>query len=360
MPKSLSINNKFLIRQQLRIQKHEISRKLIRKKNRRLKQIANLRKNRRESFLKNPAQAKKIIHKFPRDFSLLDDPSKVIKFFSNAKKDIIRGFPVAFDLSDIENMGSETIAFALALFNEPKFLLDMPIRGNIPSKKQLKDMFESIGFWDHVQADDLRAPSPSPNEDNLNKLLHQVKKTKVEPVLATAEVQSAIKYTLNDTSVSLTFKNLRVILIECMGNTHNHANFGEKEEYNWWILAYKEPITKITKFCFLDLGVGIFGSLKAKHQKNMLERLFRMFVEGDNVETIKKIFQGERTTSSDKLGRGLGLRNIYLRVKSEKHINNFTIISNNVIAKIGYNIQDNIELLDCDFEGTLFYWEFTP
>ncbi len=64
--------------------------------------------------------------------------------------------------------------------------------------------------------------------------------------------------------------------------------------YNWWLLSYKEPETKITKFCFLDLGIGIFDSLEKKYNENALSALFKSLINPtDNSATLKKIFSGE-------------------------------------------------------------------
>jgi hypothetical protein len=353
-----SIKLLFLLRQSDRIFLHELKRKK-RRKELRLRNLPDKIKNyRTQKFIKNPKKARFNTYKAPDNFSLIDVPSTVVDFFSNAKKSLKSGTPIFFDLSSINNMGTETLTYICALLNDESYTEKVPIRGNAPKDEKLNLMFNKAGFYEFVTPD----YPHNQVEDRNGKLINRIVHEKVKPKLAAEVVTSAIKHTYSNESFVIKSQNSYIFLIECMANTKNHANYGDiNEVYNWWLLAYKEPISKITKFCFLDLGIGIFGSLTKKYvEKNLTSILKSIVAPNDNKKTLLNIFKGSKKTSTDLPGRGLGLYNIYSRVKNDKNIKGFTIISNDVMAKIEYNTSDKVERMNCNFNGTLFYWELIP
>ncbi|NMB81867.1 MAG: hypothetical protein GYA14_08615, partial [Ignavibacteria bacterium] len=261
------------------------------------------------------------------------------------------------DLSLVDEMGPETLTCYCALINDLDFTKGMALSGNTPTKKTLREMFNKAGFYDFVASDH---PPKRIKEDIYGKLIHKITRSRVEGKLAADVCQAAYKHTFNDQNYNN--KNIYTILIECMANTRNHANYGSRNtEYNWWLLAYAEPNTRITKFCFLDLGVGIFESLNKKYtDQSLVERFKRVIVPNDNKKTLQRIFKGDKESSTNSPGRGLGIINIYGLVRNNSNISNFTLLSNNVIAKISYNMADSIDLIKSNFDGTLYYWELIP
>lgn len=356
--KKLSRKKKyFLLKQAARKHRHELKRKEKRKKLKCLKQPILIKNRKTKKFVDNPKKADHLYCQAPLVFSLVQDPAVVISFFKKAHESLMEDVPVYFDLSKIVEMGPETLTYLCALINEDKFTNQTAIQGNSPTDPKLKEMFTKAGFYKFVTTE--VAPEDY-SKDISDELIHRLTRERVESPLAGEICRSAMKHTFN--TEDFTKQNFYKILIECMGNTWNHANFGQSNEfYNWWLFAYKEPITKITKFCFLDLGVGIFGSLKRKFDINKLEDWLKWFRPDNNIETLEKIFQGEQKTSTKGLpGRGLGINNIYKLIKIDNSIRNFTLLSNDIIAKIGYNTVDNIKRLELNFEGTLYYWELMP
>ncbi len=218
-------------------------------------------------------------------------------------------------------------------------------------------MFLKAGFMDFVKPD--RDISSKLNEDVWGKLIHKLKRDEVEGPLAGRICLSAMEHTYGSKDFSK--QNFYPILVECMANTHNHA--GDRlQECNWWLLAYKEPETKITKFCFLDLGMGIFESLRKKYGKGSIPDKLKFYdPAASNKKTITQIFSGvKKTSTTGQQGRGEGLGYIYRLVKKDKTIGKFTLLSNNVTVKIGYNANDIVKSLQPDFEGTMYYWELLP
>lgn len=337
--------------------KHELKRKEIRKKLRYEKLGGRIKQKRAKRFIENPQAIKHETYQAPAVFSLIENPTTVISYFEKAEKTLAKNIPVEFDLSQILQMGPETLTYLCALIKEDSFHNNTPIRGNIPDNPLLREMFEKAGFYDNVVSS---FSSEGDNRDIHDKLIHKITREKVESTLAGDVCRTAMKHTFN--TDDFTKQNFYKILIECMANTFNHASYGKEDKvYNWWLLAYKESSTKITKFCFLDLGIGIFGSLERKYKKKKLEEWLSWFIPNKNKETLSKIFQGEKKTSTVNLaGRGLGINNIYRLVKIDKTIKNFTLLSNDIMAKIGYNTPDDIKKIKSNFEGTMYYWELIP
>lgn len=349
----------FLERQRKRRFKYELKRKrkklILKRKN----IIPKITQKRARNFINNPNKSKKEILTAPNTFSLIDDPLTVISFFEKAKKILAKGMPVYFNLSEITAMGPETLTYVCALYNDSAFTNGTPFRGNAPNDKRLNEMFDKAGFYDFVKPD---IPRSNYIKDSNSKLINRVIREKVEPKLAADVVTSAMKHTFDIEQFIVKKQGNYIILIESMANTLNHANYGQNDEvFNWWLLAYKEPITKITKFCFLDLGVGVFESLGRKYRNNSLKDIFKkLVIPTDNKRTLSQIFGGEKKTSSDLPGRGHGLKTIYQIVKHDKYIKNFTLLSNDIKAKIEYNTVDRIEKINTNFRGTLYYWELIP
>ena len=350
----------FIHRQAIRIHKHEIKRRRKRKHTRissiPKKAKRKTKEKRNRDFIIDRDSSDHKVFTAPKVFSLRTNPIEVIDYFSEAREALQNGYPCYFDLSHIIEMGPETLTFSCAVFSDENFQQGNAIQGNVPKDKQLKKMFHEAGFYNFVH------PKRRVNySHDLTGTIHRFKRKQVEPETAGEICKSAMQHTYSETDP----KNQKFyrILIECMANTHNHSAYGEsKPSYYWWLLGYKEPQTKVTKFCFLDLGVGVFGSLEQKYKDGQLaEYIKKVFKPNRNKETLREIFAGERKTSTfNQEGRGQGLNYIYKLAKSDKHIRNFTLLSNNIMAKIAHRKTDRIEVLKSDFRGTMYYWEIVP
>lgn len=339
--------------------RHEIKRKQKRKIFRKLQYYYRIKNQKNRKFLNNYKNEEHDTCIAPEIFSLSKDPINVISFFNKAKESLNRGRPVFFDLSKVTEMGPETLTYFCALISDKHYTRHTAFRGNLPHDKSLKQMFRKAGFYSFVKPD--RVLEDDYDNDICGKLIHRVTREKVETDLAKAICDSAMQHTLPKSEVKRQY--IYRILIECMANTHNHANFGIHDRiYNWWLLAYKEPVTNITKFCFLDLGVGIFGSLENKYKFGILPvYLQKLFSPGQNKKTLIQIFSGDKKTSTTDLrGRGEGLNYIHSLATDDSKIRNFLMISNDVVARIGYNQTDSVETIKEKFNGTMYYWELVP
>ena len=348
---------RFQERQFKRVFLYQVKRKIYLKGLRKKREPEIIKRRKSLRFISNPLKAEHERCIAPEVFSLIKNPDAVINYFDHARQVLAKGTPVYFDLSNITEMGPETLTYLCAILDNDEFINGNAIHGNLPNNPSLQKMFSKAGFYKFVNPIYQRIQKST----DVNGEIHKITREKVEPMLAGEICESAMIHTFD--KIDPKDQSFYRILIECMANTKNHANYGKRNEvYNWWLLAYKEADTKITKFCFLDLGVGIFGSLEKKYRENKLPSfLKRIFVPKNNKKTLQKIYEGERKTSTEGLeGRGQGLNYVYDLVKKDATICNFTLLSNDIIAHFGYNAEDTIEPQGNDFVGTMYYWEISP
>ena len=356
MKKIRKYNKEYLINYALKKHLKELKRN---EKRRRLKYgtiSQKVKKRRAKKFIKD---TNSVVHEnclAPDNFSLLHNTEEVIKYFLDAKKTLHNNIPVFFDLSSVKEMGPETLLYLCATVNDKIYTAETALKGNAPSNGELKQLFVRAGFFNFVVPE---SNQQKYTEDIYGEIIHKITRKKVEAELAGKVCESAIEHTFGKNPQ----KNMSVlpILIECMSNTREHANYGKGYDiYNWWLLAYKDPSSKITRFCILDIGVGIFGSLERKYNdKTLSGKLLRTFQPNKNMDTLKKIFEGEQISVTKRKERGRGLNHIHNLVKNDINIKNFTLISNDVIAIIDKE-KVSINKLENNFYGTLFYWELIP
>jgi hypothetical protein len=168
----------------------------------------------------------------------------------------------------------------------------------------------------------------------------------VEPKIAKDACLIGLKHSLDSDEI---FDPMYDILIEIMQNTNNHAG-QTRGQYDWWLHIYNDPTTKISKYTFLDLGVGIFDSIPALNFKNTITKAVGFT---NNTNLVKPLFNGEIKSRTAKPERGKGIPQVYESSKHES-FNKFIMISNDVYVDMK-NL--NTKKLNNNFSGTLFYWE---
>lgn len=278
---------------------------------------------------------------FPENFSLINNHNEILDYFNKVRTAIDNKHQVTLDLSLAQQMTPDAIAFLLSSISDKSFNRGMEIRGTSPNNPKLARMLWESGFFEHVQS-----KAPKIVKDKKNMLLHNLSEKKVEPLVAKNATDISTLFTFEQI---IKFKPIYEILIECMANTHNHANINKRGYYDWWIFVYNDIDKKITSFAFIDLGVGIFGSLAVKEYK----KVFFVKVIKENYELVEDLLNGKISSRTKLLERGKGFPLINKHSKNQ-YIKNFRIMSNDVYADL-----DKKEYLkmDYNFKGTLLYWE---
>ncbi|GAB4158452.1 MAG: hypothetical protein Fur003_2250 [Candidatus Dojkabacteria bacterium] len=290
-------------------------------------------------------------HIAPSNFSLANNTKETFRYFATLKEDLRVGKACFVDVSEITDITIETLTLLCAFISDRNSTFGTQVRGNLPKDLKLKNMFISSGFLKHV----VTSPSlrKSAMSETSNRLVHVQTDTKADAKIVSEVYKPALKL-LYGQNTSGMHKDLGKILVEMMANTVNHASDGtQNEKYNWWFLVYLDEKNLAAKFCFLDLGVGIFDSLPV----TIKQKYLIMKYKESNIENLKAIFAGEYKTKTAKKERGRGLFTIHETVGNAIDIKNFSMISNDIFAIIEKGRGDKIARMNSDFHGTIYYWE---
>tara|TARA_B110000114_G_C15010672_1_gene364634 strand:+ start:60 stop:1067 length:1008 start_codon:yes stop_codon:yes gene_type:complete len=275
----------------------------------------------------------------PLEFSLIENTDNVLAYFKEAREYLGEGYPINFDISKITSLTSDAIILQIARIKDQRFHSKTTILGNAPENPDLKELFMQSGFYDYVKTN-----GQKPNKTDT--LIHKITNNKVEPAIAKEACLVGLKHVFGNEEI---FDPLYDVLIEVMQNTNNHA--GEtRGMYDWWIHIYNDPISKTSKYTFLDLGVGIFDSLPVRDFKRKVGETLGL---NNNKDLVKPLFDGKIKSRTARPERGKGIPQVY---DSSKHIafDKFILISNDI--RVNLKNMD-IKKLKHDFSGTLFYWE---
>lgn len=276
----------------------------------------------------------------PSDFSFIDNTDIVLEYLKTSEKHFRQDRGVTFDKSKVKVLTSDAIALFIAfLSGKRKF------RGNAPENEELKQLFEESGFYDHV-----RTQQKLKKKVNTDKnLLHKESYNIVTPEIAGEAVMRGIKHT------GLGFKDTDPVydtLIECMQNTNNHASLNRYGNCNWWLYVYNDPKENLTKYSFVDLGVGIFKSLIAN---GLVKKFFKTVSLLPNIKLVDDLLNGkiQSRIEEDNEIRGKGIPQIVEYAKTD-YFKRFYIIANDV--KIDVKTGEKWQLNN-DLNGTFLYWE---
>jgi len=282
--------------------------------------------------------------KAPSIFSLINNSDETLAYFNMAKSTLNKRLQVEFDLSKVNNMTPDAIAYLVASVHHPGFTKGLGVKGNSPIQPDASRMFSESGFLGHVYSERQGISSPK------HLLLHKITKSKVENDLAKKSCLLAVNHTFGNSNI---FRPIYEILIECMANTKNHASPGSQGKYDWWLFEYNDPNNNITKFTFLDLGVGIFESLPVR---NYIRKFLTNIGWKKNADLMPRLLSGEISSRTGLKERGRGFPLIYNHSKN-KHIGSFIIISNDVYADVKNEKYSKMKYI---LPGTLLYFELVP
>lgn len=277
----------------------------------------------------------------PENFSLINNHNDILHYFNKVSTTINNKHQVTLDLSLVQQMTPDAIAFLLSSISDKSFNRGLELHGTSPHNPKMARMLWESGFFEHVLS-----KAPKIDKDKKSMLLHNLSEKKVEPLVAKKATDISTQFTFEQI---IKFKPIYEILIECMANTHNHANTKQIGFYDWWIFVYNDIEKKITSFAFIDLGVGIFGSLAVKEFK----KVFLIKVVKENWELVDDLLSGKISSRTKQLERGKGFP-LISKHSQNQYIKNFKIVSNDVYADL-----DKKEYLKMayNFKGTLLYWE---
>lgn len=156
---------------------------------------------------------------------------------------------------------------------------------------------------------------------------------------------------------------LSPIMVEIMGNTKNHANPDKiLDDVNipWFLAVIEDNDTGKMIFTVVDLGIGIFESLKRKNLTNT-SGLFENAIT-DMYDNSQSKFLGINIpqgvdSSTGLFYRGQGLQTVYT-LANEGRYDTFKIVTNRALVNM-LNINEGIIDSADSFGGTVYYWEMS-
>ncbi len=279
--------------------------------------------------------------KMPKKLSFIEYPNEILKAIETGRNYAKKRIPLEIVLNHVKYITTEAVALLIATLSDKDFD-KINVRGDAPADDKIREVFIKSGFYNYVK-------STIGNTPNINILLHQRSNKKVNTGIAKEVCLKGLKHTLKSDEI---FEPLYDILIECMSNTHNHADPTKDGVYDWWLYTYFDEDTNVTFYSFFDFGVGIFESISVKDYKQVMRDLGITH----NVQLIEDLYNGKIKSRTHLPERGKGLPQIYSYANNE-HIKNLTLITNNVYSNM--SSQEHYEL-EVNFSGTFYYWELHP
>jgi hypothetical protein len=274
----------------------------------------------------------------PAIFSLVDEPHLAISFFRGLQNYTKRR-DIFVDLSKVKVITPDAIALLLACVRQ---LGDrgISVRGNYPSETEAVEAIRESGFNDYLKTS--MPPSGSRRGAIVRQdLLQQSKQADGQ------YARKLVDFAEKDGRDRLRLKLAYGHLIECMGNTHQHAG-GRPGEQTWWASVFRDSRRQRDCFTFVDMGIGIFSSAEL----SLRLRLYKL--TGFRREQIlKDLLDGKIPSSTGKAYRGRGLPSIY-RSCADGKIRRFVIATNNVYADAE---REAFVPLSDEIKGVVLYWE---
>lgn len=281
-------------------------------------------------------------HTAPQNMSLIDNTDEVLNYFNNAHKLFKQKEKVEFDIEEISNLTPDAITLLIAKINDDRYTLKGSSKGVAPKDDKLRKIFTQSGFYNFVSTSQLK-------NKKVDNMLHKERDYKVRPQIAKSACITGMNHALGTCQP---FEPLYEILVECMQNTNNHASQEHEEKCKWWLFVYNCPDTGVSKYSFLDLGVGIFESLIVK---NFILKSAKAIGVLPNNHFVKDLLEGniQSRIEKDNEIRGKGIPQIVNHASFEE-FKKFVIITNDV--KIDLKNKSSVPLRS-SFSGTFYYWE---
>ncbi len=273
----------------------------------------------------------------PEIFSIIENPTETISYFSKIENTAFINHNLYIDIRKIKVITPETVLYLLLFLDKAKRNRKIRITGNAPEDKKCREIFLHSGFYDYVN-------SSYTTPEDLNIL-----SVKCDNIVSGEIADNVIEFACRklDIKRSKITKAFYTTILECMGNTKEHAYASHDAKYaKWWLVACHDSTSNCIDFSILDNGKGIPETVK----KRLVEDIFGY----TDSRIISSVLNGEFRTSTQLQYRGKGLPKINTFM-SNKIIQDLIVISNNGFYKADTKSEIT---LDRKFNGTMICWSF--
>lgn len=196
----------------------------------------------------------------PKNFSLINNPDKVLEFINDIHAAFLKRRKIFVELKDVEEITMDALVLLLSHVTRFK---EHHIRfnGSRPRRTNIAQIIEASQFYDIAAGDRIPKQFVGEGEYAYNHpSFYTHAKKNVDSALTASIISDFAKEIWGEKKRCT---GVQRIFIELMQNTNNHANEVIGEEY-WWLSAVHKKDTYTVCFSFIDYGMGIFESLKAK------------------------------------------------------------------------------------------------
>jgi hypothetical protein len=327
------------------------------RKNRQKQERIRKHENHRKSVGLNPVTFEKVENlrtahiEAPAVFSLMDHPEQAIAFF-NQIWDNLDQEAIYIDMSKINSITPESILYLRSILDilrqrRARNQNLKRLRGNYPDLAECKDLLCVSGFTEYIKTSEKnRKTSPD--------ILKIMDGFKPEPTM----VNQIVEFIANKKNIKRdqAMKNTYATLMECAGNTNEHA-YNDMHTFmkKWWGMAYLAD-NKI-KVSILDNGVGIAATMKKNRREAIAEWVKKYKIPIGRIpehEITLNAFTKSNKSRMNLSYRGKGLPKIYEHVLNGT-LDNLFVISNKSFLDLSN--EENNRDLEFGLRGTLFSFE---
>lgn len=156
---------------------------------------------------------------------------------------------------------------------------------------------------------------------------------------------------------------LSPIMVELMQNTNNHANPSctiDSMNIPWFLAVLEDNITGKMIFSIVDLGIGIFESLKLKNladTSNQFDNAIADMYDNSQSKFLRINIPKGIDSSTGLSYRGKGLKTVYALANKGKY-DTFKVVTNRALVDMLSTSKNIIDSAD-SFGGTVYYWEMS-
>jgi anti-anti-sigma regulatory factor len=274
----------------------------------------------------------------PENFNLqYENCENVIRYINKIKKASKKGFNIVVDLKNVKDIREGAIAMLLSVMKEVE-KRKIHITGSLPNSADARKVLEQSGFFKFVITSNKMKPD-SIKTKNIMKT--GVKGT--SPVFLGDEIKKAMGTVWGEEGRN---PLLHTVAFEMMRNSCDHA-FENNKKIRWHFSISHDESSNLTKFSFVDNGIGIIKTLK----EHKFKKILRYFT--GNTDILETAFTDGIESRTGLPWRGKGLPTIFENYE-ERYIKTLLIITNGVFIDFDRKIKKELPV---SFAGTYYYWE---
>ncbi len=276
----------------------------------------------------------------PEVLSLIDSPEAAVSFFRQLQSHF-KHRDVFVNLSGVRVITPDAVALLLAMVGMLSGRKSIRVRGNYPVERTASDTIRASGFDQYISTSS-SSPSGNPKGAIVRRDL-SFESNRADGHYASRLIDFASKDDANKLRLKVAYAHL----VECMGNTHEHAGHYPGDQ-PWWASVFRDSGRQCDCFTFVDMGVGIFNSVELSVRLRMYKLTGLL-----KPNILRELLEGKIRSSTGKSYRGRGLPSIY-RSCIEGKVRRLVIVTNDVYADAAAG---TFQPLHTELMGVVLYWE---